>query len=58
MKLIAIYAVLVVLGETAVVGLGEVVEVTYPSASLLTFLAMFFSMLWLAWIVALRLTRE
>lgn len=56
MKLIAVYAVLVALGETVAFGLGEFIEVTYPSASLLAFLAMTFMMLWAAWVVAVRVT--
>jgi hypothetical protein len=56
MKLLAIYAILVVVGEAAAIGIGELVELSYPSASLLTFLGLFFVMLWVAWRAALRLT--
>jgi uncharacterized membrane protein YkvI len=58
MKLLAVYTILVALGEAAAVGIGELVELTYPSASLLTFLALFFAMLWVSWRAALRLTGD
>jgi hypothetical protein len=58
MKLLAVYTLLVVLGEAAAVGVGELVEIAYPSASLLTFLGLFFVMLWVAWRGALRLTGD
>ena len=58
MKLLVVYSVLVALGEALAVGVGEIVELTYPSASLLSFLAMFFAMLGVAWIAALRLTGD
>lgn len=56
MKLLAVYTILVFASEAAAIGIGEVVELTYPKASLLTFLALFFLMLWLAWRAALRVT--
>ena len=56
MKLLAVYTILVFASEAAAIGIGEVVELTYPRASLLTFLALFFLMLWLAWRAALRVT--
>jgi|EndMetStandDraft_4_1072995.scaffolds.fasta_scaffold249671_1 hypothetical protein len=56
MKLLVVYALLVTMGEAAAIGIGELVELSYPSASLLTFLALFFVMLWVAWRAALRLT--
>lgn len=58
MKLLAIYAILVVFGEAAAVGIGELVELSYPSASLLAFLGAFFVMLWVAWRAALRLAGD
>jgi uncharacterized membrane protein YkvI len=58
MKLLAIYAILVVVGEAAAIGLGELVEMTYPNLSLTAFLALFFLMLWLAWRIALRITAD
>ena len=56
MKLLVVYALLATMGEAAAIGIGELVELSYPSASLLTFLALFFVMLWVAWRAALRLT--
>ncbi|MGD9920562.1 MAG: hypothetical protein AB7V13_03820 [Pseudorhodoplanes sp.] len=58
MKLLAIYTLLVIVGESAAVGLGELVELTYPGASLLSFLGLFFLMLWVAWRVTLLIARE
>jgi hypothetical protein len=57
MKLLAVYAILVAVGEGVAVGLGELIELTYPSASLLGFLGLFFRMLWVAWRGALLVTR-
>ncbi len=56
MQLLVVYAVLVVIGQAAAIGIGRVVETAYPSASLFTFLGMFFLVLFLAWHLALRLT--
>ena len=50
------YAVLAAAGIATAIGLGEIVEVTYPSASLLAFMGLFFVMLWLAWVAAVRVT--
>lgn len=58
MKLLAVYSVLVAVGEAVAVGLGELVELTYPSASLLAFLGLFFLMLWVAWRGALLIARD
>jgi hypothetical protein len=56
MKLLVVYAILVVVGAGAALGVGEIVELTYPSASLLSFLAAFFLMLGGTWYGAVRLT--
>ena len=56
MKLMVVYVFFAAIGEAMAVGLGEIVELTYPSASLLTFLGLFFVMLWAAWVVAVRVT--
>jgi hypothetical protein len=58
LKLLAIYTLLVIVGEAAAVGLGELVELSYPNASLLAFLGLFFLMLWVAWRAALRLSGD
>jgi hypothetical protein len=56
MKLLLIYAGLVAVGEAAAIGLGEVFEITFPRASLLVFLGLFFFVLYAAWRLALRIT--
>jgi hypothetical protein len=56
MQLLIVYAVLVVIGQAAAIGVGRMVETTYPGASLFTFLGLFFVVLFVAWRLALRLT--
>jgi hypothetical protein len=56
MQLLIVYAVLVVIGQAAAIGVGRMVETAYPSASLFTFLGLFFVVLFVAWRLALRLT--
>jgi hypothetical protein len=56
MKLIVVYAILAAAGIAAAIGLGEIVEVTYPSASLLAFMGLFFVSLGVAWVAAVRVT--
>jgi hypothetical protein len=55
MKLLIVYAILVVIGQAAAIGIGRMVEMAYPSASLFTFLGLFFLVLFFAWMLALRL---
>ena len=56
MQLLIVYAVLVVIGQAAAIGVGRMVEMAYPSASLFTFLGLFFVVLFGCWRLALRLT--
>lgn len=56
MQLMFVYAVVLVASEAVAVGLGEIVEIYFPSVSLIAFMAFFLSMLWVAWIIAVRLT--
>jgi hypothetical protein len=56
MQLLIVYAVLVVIGQAAAIGVGRVVETSYTGASLFTFLGLFFVVLFVAWRFALRLT--
>lgn len=56
MQLMFVYAIVLVVAEAIAVGLGEIVEIYFPSVSLLAFMALFFVMLWAAWIIAVRLT--
>jgi hypothetical protein len=56
MSLIVIYLALIIAGDLVayVVGLG--VERTMPAASLPIFLGMYFLVLWVAWVIAVRIT--
>ena len=56
MQLLIVYAVLVIIGQAGAIGIGRLVETTYPPASLFAFLGMFFLVLGVAWVLALRLT--
>lgn len=54
--LIAAYIGLVIIGNLAAWWIGVVVERSWPALSLPIFLAMFFSVLVLAWPIAMRAT--
>ncbi len=56
MKLIAVYVVLVLIGETIAYAIGRAVEHWSPSASLPVFLGCFFMVFWAAWRLAIKLT--
>jgi hypothetical protein len=55
-QLIAYYVVFVVAGDVADYLIGLVVEQIWPQASLVIFLALYFLFLWLAWLLAVRVT--
>ena len=57
MQIIAVYVVLVLIGEFGAYLLGRTVEHWSPSASLPVFLACFFVVFWVAWLLAVRLTK-
>jgi len=57
MSLLAIYAVLMVCGTFCAYLAGLVIERTVPAASLPAFLAMYFGVLWVSWLIAVRLTK-
>jgi hypothetical protein len=57
MMLIVWYVVLMVVGDFVPYFAGEFAEYEFGSQiSLVVFLALYFAMLWLAWITAVRLT--
>ena len=56
MMLIVYYLVLVVLGDVAAVMLCLWIERAWPAASLPIFLAVYFAILWVAWVLAIRLS--
>jgi hypothetical protein len=57
MMLIVWYVLLMVVGDLIAYFIGEFAEYEFGSqVSLVVFLALYFAMLWLAWIIAVRLT--
>jgi hypothetical protein len=55
-QLIAYYVVFVMVGDIADYLIGLVVEQIWPQASLVVFLALYFLFLWLAWLLAVKVT--
>jgi hypothetical protein len=56
MWLMLIYLLLALTGNAIIYMIGLVIERTWPIASLPAFLLMFFVVLWLSWLGAVRLT--
>ena len=56
MWIMVVYVLIVVVCELIVVGIGLVLDRIYPLASLPVSLTLFFAVLWLSWLVAVRLT--
>ena len=56
MELIAYYVGFMILGDLADYLIGLVVEHVWPQASLLVFLLLYFVSLWVAWLLAVRMT--
>jgi uncharacterized membrane protein len=56
MWLLLTYAVLAVAGNAVIYFVGLAIEAAWPTASLPLYLLMFFVVLWLAWIVAVKIT--
>jgi hypothetical protein len=56
MLLILVYLALIVGGTFGAYLIGLVIERNLPSASLLAFLAMYFVVLGISWIIAVRIT--
>jgi len=55
-QLIFYYVGFMVLGDFADYLIGLVVERVWPAASLLTFLLLYFVSLWIAWLLAVKMT--
>src|SRR5262249_9915616 len=55
-QLIFYYVGFMALGDVADYLIGLVVERVWPQASLLTFLALYFVSLWIAWLLAVKMT--
>jgi hypothetical protein len=58
MRLIAVYIVLVAVGEIAAFFIGLIVERTIPAFSMLIYMAMFFGVLWGGWPIAVHITER
>ena len=56
MSLLIVYLALMITGDFVAYLVGLAVERSYPQASLAVFLGMYFVMLWVSWIVAVKLT--
>jgi hypothetical protein len=56
MWIMVVYVLIVVICETIVVGIGFALDPFYPPASLPVSLSLFFAVLWLSWVLAVRLT--
>ena len=56
MALLAVYVALVIVGDLIAYAIGLVIERTVPAASLPAFLALYFLFLWIAWVIAVRIT--
>jgi cation transporter-like permease len=57
MSLLVVYVVLMIIGDLVAYFIGLVIERNAPVASLPAFLAMYFLFLWVAWVIAVRITR-
>ncbi len=56
MQLIFYYVGFMALGDVADYLIGLLVERVWPQASLLIFLALYFVFLWIAWLLAVKMT--
>lgn len=56
MWIILVYVINVVIGEAVVIGLGLYLDRITPEASLPTSIGLFFVVLWIGWILAVRWT--
>jgi len=57
MSLLIVYVGLVIAGDVVAYLLGLVIEREVPAVSLPAFLAMYFLFLWVAWVIAVRITQ-
>jgi hypothetical protein len=56
MSLLILYLVLMITGDFIAWGIGHFIEAQWPAASLPAFLAMYFTFLWWAWVIAVKIT--
>ena len=57
MSLLIVYVALMIAGDFLAYLIGLVIEREAPAASLAAFLAMYFLFLWVAWVIAVRITQ-
>ena len=57
MSLLIVYVALMIAGDFVAYLIGLVIEREAPAASLPAFLAMYFLFLWVAWVIAVRITQ-
>ena len=57
MSLLIVYIALMIAGDFVAYLVGLAIEQKAPTASLPVFLAMYFLSLWVAWVIAVRITR-
>ena len=57
MSLLIVYVALMIAGDFLAYLIGLVIEREAPAASLPAFLAMYFLFLWVAWVIAVRITQ-
>jgi hypothetical protein len=57
MSLLVVYVALMITGDAIAYIIGLGIERTAPAASLPAFLAMYFLFLWVAWVIAVRITQ-
>jgi hypothetical protein len=57
MSLLIVYVVSMITGDFVAYLIGLVIERNAPVASLPAFLAMYFLFLWVAWVIAVRITQ-
>ena len=58
MRLIAIYCVVVAIGELLAFPVGVLIERNFPSLSMVLYMLMFFGVLWGGWIVSVFITEK
>lgn len=56
MSLLIVYLGLMITGDLIAYMIGRAIEAQWPAASLPAFLAMYFTFLWVAWVIAVRIT--
>ena len=58
MSVILVFVAFVILGDGLAVGIATIIERFSQSASLLVFFALFISVFWVAWMMAVRVTER